>query len=668
MMGEMPRGAKRVVRGARRAGRRLAMSSTEINPPTLPDQFGPYRIVRPLGKGGMGAVYLARDTRLDRDVALKVCTLADNATALERFRREARAAASLSHQHLCPVYEFDVRDGIAYLTMAYVEGPTLSTWAAKRGGLSQRDAARLVAKLALAMQVAHDGGVVHRDLKPANVIINQKGEPVILDFGLARQMEDARTRLTQVGAIYGTPSYMAPEQAGGDPELIGPASDVYSLGVILYELLTGRVPFEGPLTAVLGQLLSMPPIPPRKYNPLVDATLEAICLKALAKSPAERPRSMRDFARALAKIAPGLSAAAAMPDPRLQPTTQATSATSPEARPVNKPGSGGPAGTTPVAPLDAELVALPVPAPPEIVALPVARPLKAPAPPPLPPGTTTAPRRRSGAAEEWVRPRREPETGHQLAWIIGGLVAFVVLLAGVIILVVMLRRGDSSDSDDADHGFGSNGDSPMANAANRTQSQNNLKQIGLALQSYHEANGMFPPAVIGAMGVKGRPPVSWRVAILPYIEEDPLYREWNFDEPYDGPNNRKLWSRMPKTYQLPGKSADSTETYYQGFVGKGTVFDNPLGTRIAQIKDGTSFTIMVVEAKDPVVWCAPDDIPFSERPEGFDLHQVGGHYGKSVSVLLCDGTVRTVRHTMSPLDFQHAIIIDDGNVFDWPER
>jgi serine/threonine protein kinase len=153
------------------------MSSTEINPPVLPEQFGPYRIVRPLGKGGMGAVYLARDTRLDRDVALKVCTLADNATALERFRREAKAAAALSHQHLCPVYEFDVRDGIAYLTMAYVEGPTLSSWVAKRGGLSQRDAARMVAKLALAMQAAHDAGVVHRDLKPANVSSIRRASP-----------------------------------------------------------------------------------------------------------------------------------------------------------------------------------------------------------------------------------------------------------------------------------------------------------------------------------------------------------------------------------------------------------------------------------------------------------------------------------------------------------
>jgi serine/threonine protein kinase len=635
------------------------MSSTEVNPPVLPDQFGPYRIVRPLGKGGMGAVYLAHDTRLDRDVALKVCTLADNATALERFRREAKAAAALSHQHLCPVYEFDVRDGIAYLTMAYVEGPTLSAWAAKRGGLSQRDAARLVAKLALAMQVAHDAGVVHRDLKPSNVVINQKGEPVILDFGLARQMDDTGTRLTQVGAIYGTPAYMAPEQAGGDPELVGPSSDIYSLGVILYELLTGRVPFEGPLTAVLGQLLSVPPIPPRKYNPLVDATLEAICQKALAKQAADRPRSMREFARALAKIAPGLSAAAGVPDVRTQPTTEATSATSPEGPAVKRP-EREPAATKPDAlPVD-DLVALPEQKAPELVAVPVGVPLKAKAPPPLPPTSVQSGRHRT--ADEWVRPRRESETSHQTAWIIAGISLFLVLLAGVITLVIVLRRGNTSDESDPDGSAG--GDNAVSVAAARTQSQNNLKEIGIALHNYHSAHGVFPPATI-------RDPVtgataSWRVALLPYFEEDQLFREWKFNEPWDGPNNRRLWSRMPKVYQLPGKSGDPTETYYQVFTGKGTMFDNPKGTRIEAIKDGTSFTIMVVEAKDPVLWCAPDDIPFVERPEGFDPRAVGGHYGKSVNVLLGDGTVRTVPYTMSPLDFQSAIMISDGRAFEWP--
>ncbi len=279
------------------------MSSSGSQTSALPQQFGPYRILRPLGKGGMGTVYLARDTRLDRDVALKVCTLVDNPQTLQRFRIEAKAAASLSHTNLCPVYEFDVRDGIAYLAMAFVEGPTLNAWVTQRGGVSQREAAVIVAKLALAMQVAHDAGVLHRDLKPANVIISKKGEPVILDFGLARQLDDAGTRLTQQGAIYGTASYMAPEQAGGDPTQIGPACDVYGLGVMLYELLTGEVPFQGSMMAVLSQLLNNPPQPVRARKPSVDATLESICMKALAKDPADRQRSMKELAKALAQIA-----------------------------------------------------------------------------------------------------------------------------------------------------------------------------------------------------------------------------------------------------------------------------------------------------------------------------------------------------------------------------
>ena len=247
-------------------------------PAALPEQFGPYRILRPLGKGGMGSVYLARDTRLDRNVALKVCHLANDPQALERFRREARAAASLRHPNLCPVHEFDVRDGIAYLTMAFIEGPTLAQWVAEHP-LSQKQAAVLVARLALAMQEAHDKGVIHRDLKPANIALDEKGKPVILDFGLAR-LTAAHTKMTHTGAIFGTPAYMAPEQASGDPTAVGRAADQYSLGVILYELLCGDVPFTGTALILLYNTVNTPPVPPSQRNPGVGAALESICLRA----------------------------------------------------------------------------------------------------------------------------------------------------------------------------------------------------------------------------------------------------------------------------------------------------------------------------------------------------------------------------------------------------
>ena len=278
----------------------------------LPNPFGRdgrYEIIKQLGSGGMGAVWLASDTRLNRKVALKVCKAATTREAQERFRREAQAAAALSNPNLCPIYDFDEHDGIAYIAMAFIEGSSLGEWAERRTP-DQRQVALMVAKLALAMQEAHEAGVIHRDLKPDNVAINKKGEPIVLDFGLARQLDDPRTRLTQQGAIYGTPSYMSPEQAGGDPTTINHAADIYSLGVILYELLTGDVPFRGSFTAVLAQLLHTAPEPPRQRNPAIDQALEAICLKALAKQPAKRHPSMKALAKLLIQAAKTLTKAA----------------------------------------------------------------------------------------------------------------------------------------------------------------------------------------------------------------------------------------------------------------------------------------------------------------------------------------------------------------------
>lgn len=266
----------------------------------LPEIFAHYRIVRPLGKGGMGTVYLAQDTRLNRQVALKVCHLADSPHALARFRREAQAAASLRHPGLCPVYDYDVHDGIPYFTMALIDGPSLDKWIAKRGGLTPREAAGLTRKLAIALQAAHAKGVIHRDLKPSNVAL-ENGEPVVLDFGLARHSEvnTAESRLTKAGSILGTPTYMSPEQVEGNVEAMGPATDIYSLGIMLYEFLTGQAPFEGSVAAVLGHIMATTPKPPSEVRPGLDAGLEAICLKAIAKKPTDRWPSMEALAAAL---------------------------------------------------------------------------------------------------------------------------------------------------------------------------------------------------------------------------------------------------------------------------------------------------------------------------------------------------------------------------------
>ncbi len=268
----------------------------------VPEQVGRYRIVKKLGQGGMASVYLAEDTQLDRPVALKVPLLRgdDQASTRQRFLREAQAAANLRHANICPVYDVGEADGVPYLTMAYVEGRPLSHFLRGRA-LPQRQAALMARKLALALQEAHAAGIVHRDLKPSNVMIDQNKEPVIMDFGLAQRVDTKGIRLTQEGAVLGTPAYMSPEQAGGEVAAMGPRCDVYGLGVMLYEMLTGRLPFEGPLAAVFAQVLTKEPEPPSSLRPGLDPRLEAACLQAMAKKPADRFASMKEFAAALAE-------------------------------------------------------------------------------------------------------------------------------------------------------------------------------------------------------------------------------------------------------------------------------------------------------------------------------------------------------------------------------
>lgn len=270
----------------------------------LSGKFGRYQIVKRLGQGGMGAVYLANDTQLSRQVALKVPLFGkgDGPKILERFAREARAAATLNHPNLCPIYDVGEVNGTPYLTMAFVEGRPLSHFIRAGKPLPPRQAAAIVRKLAIAMQEAHANGVVHRDLKPSNIIFNQRKEPIVMDFGLAHITRTEEARLTGAGAVLGTPAYMAPEQVGGTTEAVGPSCDIYSLGVILYELLTSRLPFEGPTLAVLGQVLVANPEPPSMHRPGLDPRLEAICLRAMAKQPGDRFRSMAEMAQELTKF------------------------------------------------------------------------------------------------------------------------------------------------------------------------------------------------------------------------------------------------------------------------------------------------------------------------------------------------------------------------------
>jgi serine/threonine protein kinase len=284
-------------------------------PAPLPERFGRYRIVRNLGSGAMGDVYLADDTQLDRPVALKIPRFTDDRDVdlIERFYREARAAATVRHPNLCPVHDAGEIDGIHYLSMAFIEGRPLYDVLADRGRPSQRDAATLVLKLAKALDAAHTSGVIHRDLKPANIMIDAHQEPILMDFGLARRTNKEDCRLTQSGLVMGSPAYMSPEQVEGDSEKVGPASDIYSLGIIFYELLTGEVPFRGSIASVLGQIVTVAPKRPSAIVRKIDPVLEAFCLKMIAKRSEDRFGSMREVAAALDAHLAGRSTGVVIP-------------------------------------------------------------------------------------------------------------------------------------------------------------------------------------------------------------------------------------------------------------------------------------------------------------------------------------------------------------------
>jgi len=251
--------------------------------------FGDYELLEEIGRGGQGVVFRARQKSLNRTVALKIIALGQWATEghLKRFRREAEAAASLDHSGIVPIYEVGERDGSCYFSMKLIEGGQLDD-VSKREPISIRRAVELIAKVARTVHYAHEHSILHRDIKPGNILLDQKGEPHLTDFGLARLVETEST-VTRTLEVLGTPSYMAPEQAVGNNAAVGTQSDVYGLGAVLYQLLTGHPPFAGGTTyETIKLLLDTEPRQPCLLNPKIDRDLSTICLKCLEKDPKRR--------------------------------------------------------------------------------------------------------------------------------------------------------------------------------------------------------------------------------------------------------------------------------------------------------------------------------------------------------------------------------------------
>ena len=277
----------------------------------LPASFDDYELLEEVGRGGMGIVYRARQKSLDRVVAVKMLLRRDLATAadLARFRSEAEAAARLDHPGIVSIFEVGECGGHPFYSMRFIEGTTLAKRLAS-GGVPPREAATILARVAEAVDAAHRGGVLHRDLKPSNILIDAAGKPHVSDFGLAKRIE-ADQDVTHTGAILGTPCYMSPEQAAGSRGDVGPTSDVWSLGAILYQTLTGRPPFQAanPMDTLLAVLESDPPVP-RSLDPGVNRDLEMIALKSLQKPQDLRYASAADLAADLRAFLAGEPVAA----------------------------------------------------------------------------------------------------------------------------------------------------------------------------------------------------------------------------------------------------------------------------------------------------------------------------------------------------------------------
>src|SRR5438046_2378176 len=256
---------------------------------TMLGELGDYELLEEIGRGGQGVVFRARQKSLNRTVALKVISLGQWASKahLKRFRREAEAAASLEHPGIVPIHEVGERDGSCYFSMKFIEGGQVDE-VVRRTPMSIRQAVELIANVARTVHYAHDHGILHRDIKPGNILLDQKGEPHLTDFGLARLIESEST-VTRTLEVLGTPSYMAPEQAVGNNAAIGSTTDVYGLGAVLYQLLTGQPPFAGGTTyETIRLLLDSEPRQPRLLNPKIDRDVSTICLKCLEKDPKRR--------------------------------------------------------------------------------------------------------------------------------------------------------------------------------------------------------------------------------------------------------------------------------------------------------------------------------------------------------------------------------------------
>ncbi|MBL8796827.1 MAG: protein kinase, partial [Planctomycetia bacterium] len=588
-------------------------------------------------------VFRAVDRNLNAEVVVKAPRqgLLDDPKFAGRFAREIRSLVQLPHPHIVKVLDVGEHEGVPFAVMQYLSGGTLRGRLNADGTLTQSlPPAQLLAWLpdvAEALDYIHARGYIHRDVKPENILFDGAGHVYLSDFGIAKVVADAQTNLTGTGAVVGTPHYMSPEQLHEKP--LDGRVDQYALGVLVYEILAGRRPFEGPSALVIALHMTQAAPPLHQTAPGVSPRLSAVVGQALEKDPVQRFPNCRAFAQALVAEVRGDTPAEAIL------TVQPAPATEPLTSSVRCPGCG-------------EHVAARLRAGEQRVHCPrcgeVFQPprLFRPQPvlhdtrtnePTLPASQTAAPRpsRAAGCLAVLSLLFAAPAALLPLAvflptYLVGdaymtlasvsvflglalGCPSVALAVAGLFFVRRSARRGSAllllllalcAGLGAMLFGVGAYvavGVPVAREAAHDMTAKNNLRQLGTALHTYELAHAALPPAE--------RNGLSWRVHLLPFLDYEPLYRQFKLDEPWDSPHNLPLAWRLPAVYRDPFTTGDPDgKTYYRVLVGPGTAWKRETGTKLSEFWDGLSNTILVVEAAEPVIWSKPDELTYD--PQG----------------------------------------------------
>jgi predicted Ser/Thr protein kinase len=631
----------------------------------LAERFPQLELLELLGRGGMGAVYKARQKHLDRFVALKVIPpeAAKDPAFVERFNREARALARLNHPNIVAVYDFGQVGDVFYLVMEYVDGVNLRH-ALKASRLAPSEALAIVPQICDALQYAHDQGVVHRDIKPENVLLDRSGRVKIADFGLAKMLGKGPDdfTLTRTQQVMGTPRYMAPEQIE-TPTAVDHRADIYSLGVVLYEMLTGELP--------LGRFQP----PSQKVH--VDVQIDRVVLRALEKEPDRRYQRASQVKTELASATrPGWQT----PAPAVKHGDAPWSSREAMLRRVRGPAAGlqatGVLGLLPIglAMFAAvylarqreqgtnvgfgvvEVLLLIIMVPVSVLIL-------------------------IGGLQMWqLRGYTLARIAAVLAMLPCGISWLVGLPTGIWALVVLLdpevraafedagsgvsprHSRESSPPRGAGLGFGVAAIGIAAillpcvavllallypavqsarEAARGAQSSNNLKQLGLALHNYHDVYGSFPPAVV--RDADGNALYSGRVLLLPFLEQQNLYQSFDLTKSWDSPENLNLSGTRLEVFSDPSDASNKTAslTNYVFVTGKDTIFEEGKCTPFSEITDGLSNTLAMIEVAGEINWAEPVD---ADLTGGLSRLLEGNHPGGNL-ILMADGSVRFLSKT-----------------------